>query len=86
MEITGNFGFSYQTRKNGEVVILRHGKIVTLLKNKRATDFLDKIEKHPGENQMLMAKITGNYKRGNERAALFDQKFDNGEDIKLSAF
>jgi hypothetical protein len=25
MEITGNFGFSYQTRKNGEVVILRLG-------------------------------------------------------------
>lgn len=80
-KIPNDLGYSYQTRKNGEVVILRHAKIVTLLKNKPAAEFLRKIEKQPDEAQMLMAKITGNYKRGNERAALFDQKFDNGEDI-----
>lgn len=65
-----DFGYSYQTRKNGDVAILRYAKIVTLLKNNRATEFLNKIEKQPGDAQMLMAKITGNYKRGNERVAL----------------
>jgi hypothetical protein len=76
-----DFGYSYQTRKNGDVAILRHGEIVTLLKKNRAQDFLDNVEKRPNDAQMLMAKITGNYKRGNERVAQFDQKFDGGEDI-----
>ena len=39
-----------------------------ILKNKRADNFLNKIKSaNPHERQLIMAKLTGNFKRGNER-------------------
>lgn len=57
-------GFSYATRKNGEVVISRHGRVATMLRGERAAKFLKGVAE--GDPQQVMARATGNYKRGNE--------------------
>ena len=58
-------GFSYQVRKNGEIVIAHHGRKAVVLRGRRADKFLSQLEtRNPQE---LMARATGNYKRGNER-------------------
>ena len=58
-------GFSYACRKNGDVVIHHHGRIATVLRGRKAIDFLGEVV--AGDDQELMARVTGNYKHGNER-------------------
>jgi hypothetical protein len=60
-------GFEYRVRKDGDVVIHRHGRQVTVLRGQAATRFLADVERR--DPQEVMAKATGNYRRGNERAA-----------------
>jgi hypothetical protein len=57
--------FSYDVWKNGDVVIKRQGKVVTVLRHEKARRFLDRVQRE--DEQELMARLTGNYKRGNER-------------------
>jgi hypothetical protein len=65
-----DLGFTYNVRKNGDVEIFHHGRLASTLRGKNAERFK---QKATGENspelQQLMARITGNYKRGNERQA-----------------
>ncbi len=58
-------GFTYSTRKNGEVEIRHHGRVAAVLRGNKATKFLTDVESR--DAQQLMARLTGNYKRGNER-------------------
>ena len=68
--ISGDLGFGFRVSKSGEVQIRRHGKTVTTLRDFAAQEFLANIEGLPeDEQQQLMARYTGNYKRGNERTA-----------------
>jgi hypothetical protein len=68
--MTHDLGFSYRARKSGEVELLRHGKAVTTLRGDAAADFLSEVAGASEEEaQQLMARLTGNYKRGNERLA-----------------
>ena len=63
-------GFSFQAR-NGELVdIFHHGRMVTTLRGKPAVRFLLQAE-HLTEDELQhrLARLTGNYKRGNERSA-----------------
>ncbi len=64
-------GFEYDVRRDGEVVITHHGKRATVLRGPRAVEFVDEVETAPDESsaQLVMARWTGNYKRGNERTA-----------------
>ena len=59
-------GFEYDDRGD-EVVIFHHGRRATVLRGRRAADFREDVES--GDDQELMARVTGNYKRGNERTA-----------------
>ncbi|MGB4137236.1 MAG: hypothetical protein WA971_11780 [Microbacterium sp.] len=59
-------GFSYAVRGD-EVVIAHHGRTATVLRGARAAEFLDRVERE--DAQLLMARMTGNYRRGNERVA-----------------
>jgi len=59
-------GFTYEQRKSGEIVIRHHGKLATTLRGRSATKFLSDISRQP--EQQVMARVTGNYKRGNERS------------------
>lgn len=66
----GDLGFSYRTNKRGEVSILHHGKHATTLRGDKASDFLYDAATQPSDDlQREMARLTGNYKRGNERLA-----------------
>ncbi|WP_117213406.1 hypothetical protein [Allorhizocola rhizosphaerae] len=58
--------FEYAERSDGSVVISRHGRAVTTLRGGRAAQFLAEVADDP---QAVMARWTGNYKRGNERLA-----------------
>lgn len=59
-------GFEYTVRGD-EVVITHHGSRAAVLRGRRAADFVDDVES--GDAQELMARVTGNYRRGNERTA-----------------
>ena len=60
--------FSYQKGKDYKVFIYWYNQQVMVLKNKMAQKFIKQIEGLDDENkQLVMAKITGNFKRGNER-------------------
>ena len=60
-------GFDFTGRPDGSVVITHHGRTATVLRGHRAADFLEDVGS--GDGQELMARVTGNYKRGNERIA-----------------
>lgn len=63
-------GFTFRTRKSGEVEILHHGITAAVLRAKEAKAFQAKAARATeAELQHLMARLTGNYKRGNERLA-----------------
>jgi hypothetical protein len=60
--------FSYATRADGTVVIRYHTAPVTLLRGKAAARFMTRISTaDAAAGQLLMARATGNFKRGNER-------------------
>lgn len=60
--------FSYRLTKDGKVFIYWYDKQVTILKGKKASKFISKIDRvNQEEQQLLMARVTGNFKRGNEK-------------------
>ncbi|WP_078714356.1 hypothetical protein [Agreia bicolorata] len=58
-------GFTYESN-GGDVVVSHHGRRAVTLRGAAARQFLADVADEP---QQLMARITGNYKRGNERVA-----------------
>ena len=60
-------GFDWQELPDGSIRITHHGKQATTLRGARAAEFVADVES--GDPQELMARLTGNYKRGNERMA-----------------
>lgn len=61
--------FTYTITKGPKVMIYYHGKQVTILQGNQASRFIEKMDHASAhESQMIMAKATGNFKRGNERA------------------
>jgi hypothetical protein len=64
---SGDLGFTCQIRKSGEVVISRDGRAVATLRGPAARAFLE--EMAGSDPQQVMARQTGNYRRGNERHA-----------------
>lgn len=62
-------GFVHRDRGD-DVVIFHHGRVATVLRGPKATGFrADVAELAHDEAQELMARLTGNYRRGNERTA-----------------
>ena len=59
-------GFEYSMRKNGDVVITHHRRQAAVLRGRQAAKFLSQVGTR--DAQHLMARVTGNYKRGNERS------------------
>ena len=65
-----DLGFTYRTRKNGDIEILHRGRLASTLRGTDAKDFLAEVEvSGAADAQQLMARVTGNYKHGNERLA-----------------
>lgn len=62
--------FSYRFTKDGKVFIEWNRKTVKILKGTSGERFLEKMESATyTEKQMIMAKATGNFKRGNEKSS-----------------
>ena len=60
--------FSYRSAKDGRVLISWEGRVVTTLKGEPAQQFLARAGSADADGrQLLMARATGNFKRGNER-------------------
>jgi hypothetical protein len=59
-------GFDWH-RRGDDVIVTHHGRTATTLRGGRARRFLDEIA--AGDPQQVMARWTGNYRRGNERTA-----------------
>lgn len=60
-------GFAWKKNERGEVLVTHRGRPATTLRGRRAQEFIEDLEQH--DEQELMARVTGNYKRGNERQA-----------------
>ena len=70
----GEEPFAYQIMKSGTVAINYRGKQIKVVKDKEAERLIKRIkavENNILEVQLLLAKITGNFKRGNENHYLF---------------
>jgi hypothetical protein len=62
--------FAYRARKDGSVSITWSGREATILRGEAAGRFLEKVRAAtPRDAQLEMARVTGNFKRGNERLA-----------------
>ncbi len=61
---------SWVSRADGAIVIRYHAAPVTLLRGRTAERFVTRISAADHATaQQLMARVTGNFKRGNERTA-----------------
>ncbi len=60
--------FTFRETRDGKVFIDWHGKQITILKGKAAAKFLRDIAEASDEQaKLLMARVTGHFKHGNER-------------------
>ncbi|MGH2446663.1 MAG: hypothetical protein ACRDGD_11605 [Candidatus Limnocylindria bacterium] len=65
----GDEPFSYVSRSDGAIVIRYHAAPVTLLRGRAAERFTTRMAgADAAAAQQLMARATGNFKHGNERA------------------
>jgi cation transport regulator ChaC len=68
--LSSDLGFTFRATKNGEVFLHHRGKLATTLRGEAAAEFLADIDgADADEQQQIMARATGNYRRGNERLA-----------------
>ncbi|WP_077618220.1 hypothetical protein [Bacillus sinesaloumensis] len=65
----GDEPFNYRVTKDNTVFLDYNGSQVKIIKGRDAEKFLKRIRAADNrtEAQLIMAKITGNFKRGNER-------------------
>jgi hypothetical protein len=59
--------FTYRSTKDGKVFIRWHGRQIMILKGQAAEKFIAAVVKLDSlQAQLLMARITGHFKHGNE--------------------
>ena len=69
-EASKDLGFTFRTASDRSVRVFRDGREVTILRGSAAQRFLAKADGASVEAiQQLCARVTGNYKRGNESVA-----------------
>ncbi|WP_034346383.1 hypothetical protein [Deinococcus misasensis] len=60
--------FEFQVHSDGKLFVYHEGKHVRTYRDPQASKMLKQLEKaSPEQQQLLLAKATGNFKRGNER-------------------
>lgn len=65
-----DLGFTVRTRKGGVVEVLHRGRPAATLGGSDARDLLDELSRLSDVDvQQRLARLTGNFKRGNERRA-----------------
>jgi len=69
-EFNEDLGFTFKDTKQGEIVIFHHGRNAATLRGSKAMEFREDVSSlDHDEQQHLMARLTGDNKRGNERSA-----------------
>lgn len=67
---THDLGFAFRTRKNGDVEILHQGRLASTLRGNEAEGVRQEAQNEgTADAQQLMARLTINFKHGNERQA-----------------
>lgn len=62
--------FAYQLRKDGSIAVSHGGRVVSVISGREADRLRARLSgASEQEVQLALAKITGNFKRGNERTA-----------------
>ena len=65
-----DLGFTYTSKTNDETLIFHFGKRATVLRKDKSRYFLEDMEGLDfASQQQEMARLTGNFRRGNERVA-----------------
>lgn len=59
--------FDYRITKSGMLLISRGGRMVMELGGKKAAALIPRLGRNTENDQQLLARVTGNYRRGNER-------------------
>lgn len=59
--------FDYRITKSGEVLVSRGGRVVVTVRGVTARKLLSALGHDDMTDQHLLARVTGNYRRGNER-------------------
>jgi hypothetical protein len=60
--------FAWRATGNGQILISRGGRLVTTVRGEAAVSLLARLEQADDATaQQLLARATGNYRRGNER-------------------
>lgn len=75
-ELVEDQAFSYEIRKDNKLFIYYYGKQVMVLTKQKAKQLIEDLEyADESETQYLLARVTGNFKRGNEREGKQKGKF-----------
>ena len=62
------YQFDYKIKKDQGIMIFWRQQQVMIVKGKKAAQLILKLKAaNPDEAEMILAKITGNFKRGNEK-------------------
>ena len=64
-----NDPFAYRITSSGEVHVSRGGRAIVVVRGAAAERLAARLGRDPVQDQQLLARATGNYKRGNERRA-----------------
>ena len=69
MDRLDEINFTYKTLKDGKILIYWHGKLIKTVKGDRAFHLEEELECCSSDRdiQFCLARVTGNFKRGNER-------------------
>ncbi|GMA30933.1 hypothetical protein [Litorihabitans aurantiacus] len=59
--------FDYEITKAGAVRVFRGGALVVTVGGRDAARLADQLGRDDERDQRLLARVTGNYRRGNER-------------------
>lgn len=59
--------FDWKRTKSGKLLVYRSGKLIMTVSGKRADAAAAMLGVDPEADQQLLARLTGNYKHGNER-------------------
>ncbi|MFD6176285.1 MULTISPECIES: hypothetical protein [unclassified Isoptericola] len=61
--------FDHRVTKDGTVLVSRGGRLVVTVSGARAARLVALLGQDPDTDQELLARATGNYRRGNEKRA-----------------
>lgn len=66
--------FEWQQTKAGKLMIYRGGELVMIVSPDKATPILAKLGGSPESDQQVLARVTGQYRIGNERMGKMKRK------------